>query len=116
MASSMRRKREKTTGSLCREDGITETTFYRWQRKCDSLTISEAGRLKELEKKRENAQMKRLLAERDLETDALQAFLSISDTAFGSSGVGRVPECTWAGGAARPKEYSDPHSFCTWRG
>jgi putative transposase len=38
------------------------------------MTVSEAGRLKELEK--ENARLKRLLAERDLEIDAMQAFLS----------------------------------------
>lgn len=67
-------KGEKTLGSLCREAGITEVTFYRWRKKYGGMTVSEAGRLKELEK--ENARLKRLLAERDLEIDALQAFLS----------------------------------------
>ena len=67
-------KGEKPITSLCREAGITETTFYRWRRKYGGLTVSEAGRLKELEK--ENTRLKRLLAERDLEIDALQAFLS----------------------------------------
>jgi len=67
-------KDEKTIGSLCREEGITETTFYRWRRRYGGMTVSEAGRLKDLEK--ENARLKRLLAERDLEIDALQAFVS----------------------------------------
>ncbi len=67
-------KGEKTIGSLCRDAGISENTFYRWRRKYGGLTVSEASRLKELEK--ENARLKRLLAERDLEIDALQAFVS----------------------------------------
>jgi len=67
-------KGEKTIGSLCRQEGITETTFYRWRRRYGGMTVSEVGRLKELEK--ENARLKRLLAERDLEIDTLQAFVS----------------------------------------
>lgn len=38
------------------------------------MTVSEAGRLRELEK--ENVRLKRLLAERDLAIDALQAYLA----------------------------------------
>jgi len=67
-------KGEKTITSLCRETGIAEPTFYRWRKKYGGMTVPEAARLKELEK--ENARLKRLLAERDLEIDALQAFLS----------------------------------------
>ena len=67
-------KAEKTIGILCREAGISENTFYRWRRKYGGMTVSEASRLKALEK--ENARLKRLLAERDLEIDALQAFVS----------------------------------------
>ena len=37
------------------------------------MTVSEAGRLKELEK--ENTRLKRLLAERDLEVDVLKEVL-----------------------------------------
>jgi putative transposase len=65
---------EQTIGSLCREVGITETTFYRWRNKYGGLSVPEAQRLKELEK--ENARLKRLLAERDLAIDALQEFLA----------------------------------------
>jgi putative transposase len=35
---------------ICRKDAISEFTFYRWRRKYQGLTISEARRLKELEK------------------------------------------------------------------
>lgn len=59
--------------ALCKEHGLTETTFYRWRKAYGGMTISETHRLKELEK--ENARLKRLLAERDLALDALQEYL-----------------------------------------
>jgi putative transposase len=65
---------EPSVGMLCRAHGITETTFYRWRQKFGGMTVSDAQRLRELEK--ENARLKRLLAERDLEVDALRAFLA----------------------------------------
>ena len=64
---------ETTIGALCRERGITEVTFYRWRKAYGGMTVSEASRLKELEK--ENARLKRLLAERDMEVDVLKEFL-----------------------------------------
>lgn len=65
---------EKTITALCRDHGISEVTFYRWRKQYGGLTVAEAQRLKELEK--ENARLKRLLAERDLAIDALQEFLA----------------------------------------
>jgi putative transposase len=66
-------KGEQTIQAICREHCITETTFYRWRKAYGGMTVSETSRLKELEK--ENARLKRLLAERELALDALQAFL-----------------------------------------
>ncbi len=65
---------EKPISEICRAQGIAETTFYRWRKKYGDMTVSEAQRLKELEK--ENARLKRLLAERDLAIDALQEYLA----------------------------------------
>ncbi|MGH3431194.1 MAG: transposase [Mycobacteriales bacterium] len=65
---------EQTVATICRAHGITETTFYRWRKKYGDLSVSEATRLRELE--RENARLKRLLAERDLELDATQELLT----------------------------------------
>lgn len=59
---------------LCRVHSITETTFYRWRKKFGGMTVPDAQRLRELEK--ENARLKRLLAERDLEVDVLKAVLA----------------------------------------
>jgi putative transposase len=65
---------EESIGTLCRTHGITETTFYRWRKQFGGMTVSDAQRLRELEK--ENARLKRLLAERDLEVDALRVLLA----------------------------------------
>lgn len=58
---------------LCRKVGISEFTFYRWRRKFQGLSISEARRFRELEK--ENSRLKHLLATRDLEIDAMKEVL-----------------------------------------
>jgi putative transposase len=65
---------EQPIATLCRAYGITETTFYRWRRKYTGVTVPEAVRLRDLE--RENARLKRLLAERDLELDATKELLT----------------------------------------
>ena len=61
-------------GELCRRHGVSEQTFYRWRKKYGGLSVSEARRLKYLEK--ENDRLKRLLAERDVEVDVMKDLLS----------------------------------------
>ncbi len=63
-------KGQKTIAALCKEKGVTETTFYTWRKKFAGMQTSEVKRLRELEK--ENARLKRLLAERDLDIDILK--------------------------------------------
>jgi putative transposase len=58
---------------VCRLNGISEQTLYRWKRKYGDMTTSEVKRLRELEA--ENARLKRLLAERDLEIDVIKDVL-----------------------------------------
>ena len=59
---------------ISRELGISEATFYNWKAKFGGMQASDVAKLKELEK--ENARLKRLLAERDLEVDALKELLA----------------------------------------
>lgn len=63
----------KSQSQLCREHGISENTFYTWKRKYAGMQSQDVRRLKELEQ--ENSQLKRLLAERDLEVDAVRNLL-----------------------------------------
>jgi putative transposase len=67
-------KGEQTVAAVCREHGIAEATFYRWRKTYGGMAVHEAHRLKELEK--ENARLKRLLAERMLEVDGLKELLT----------------------------------------
>lgn len=67
-------KGEKPIVEVCREHGITQNTFYRWRNKFGSVGVKEVQRLRELEK--ENARLKKLLAERDLEVDACKELLA----------------------------------------
>ena len=62
-----------SVSEVCRLHGIAETTFYRWRKRYGDLQVSEVKRLRELEA--ENARLKRLLAERDLEIDAIRQVL-----------------------------------------
>ena len=58
---------------LCRKHGISDATFYNWKAKYAGMTVSEARRLKELEQ--ENARLKRLLAEAELDKAAMKDLL-----------------------------------------
>jgi putative transposase len=62
---------QKTREQLCKDHGVSVNTFYVWKRKYSGLQTEDLRQMRELE--RENAQLKRLLAERDLEIDAVKA-------------------------------------------
>jgi len=64
---------QKTVDQLCRAHGIAQPTYYGWKRRYGSMAEPDVRRLRELEK--ENARLKRLLAERDLELDVVKEFL-----------------------------------------
>ena len=53
-----------------RQEGIVEQTYYRWRKEYGGLKVDQAKRLKELEK--ENARLKKLLAEAHLDKSMLQ--------------------------------------------
>jgi putative transposase len=59
-----------TVSEVARELGISEATFHRWKNQYGAMSTSEAKRLKELES--ENARLKRLLAEKELDIDILK--------------------------------------------
>jgi putative transposase len=65
---------EKSIGQLCRDHGISVNTFYRWRRRYGGVGLPELRRQRHLEQ--ENSRLKRLLAERDLEVDALRELIT----------------------------------------
>jgi len=61
------------TADLCRKHGISPATFYNWKAKFGGMTVSDVRRLKDLET--ENAKLKKLLAEAELDKAALKDLL-----------------------------------------
>ena len=64
---------DKTAAQAIREQGISENTYYRWRRQYGSMDKDEVKRLRELEK--ENARLKKLVADLSLDKDILQEAL-----------------------------------------
>lgn len=67
-------KNETTIGDLCRRYEVSEATYYRWRRVYGDMKVPEIRRLRDLEQ--ENGRLKRLVADRDLEIEAMKEVLS----------------------------------------
>ena len=60
----------KSVSETCRQVGITDNTYYRWRKEYGGIRTDQAKRLKELE--RENARLKKLVAEAELDKAILR--------------------------------------------
>ena len=60
----------KTIAEAVRQAEITEQTYYRWRKEYGGMNVSDAKRMKELEK--ENARLKKLVAELSLDNAILK--------------------------------------------
>ena len=63
----------KAIPEICREHGLSQSTFYRWQSLYGGMEISELERLKELEE--ENRRLKQMYAESRLENTVLKEII-----------------------------------------
>lgn len=63
----------KTTAEVCRALNVSEQTYYRWRKEYGGMGTEQAHRLKELEK--ENARLKKLVADLSLDKAILQETL-----------------------------------------
>ena len=61
------------TKELCRRQGISEQTFYRWKEKYGGMEVSDARKLHALED--ENRRLKHIVAELTLDIAALKGVL-----------------------------------------
>lgn len=59
-----------SVAELCRMEGFSDATFYKWRAKYGGMQVEEAKRLRELEA--ENGRLKKLLAEAHLNIEALK--------------------------------------------
>jgi len=58
---------------LCRKYGFTNQTVYRWRSKYGGMQVGDVRKMKTLEE--ENATLKRLLGQKELEITAMKAVL-----------------------------------------
>lgn len=61
--------------SLCRREGFSSATFYKWRAKFGGMETSDAKRLRDLEA--ENNRLKKLLAEAVLDNEALKVAFGV---------------------------------------
>jgi putative transposase len=64
---------DQTVVAVCKAQGISEQTWYRWKKRYGQMGVAEVRRLRQLEQ--ENSRLKRIVAERDLEIDAMKEVL-----------------------------------------
>jgi putative transposase len=60
--------------AVCRDLQVSEQTYHRWRNQYGGMKADDAKRLKELEK--ENQRLKRIVADKELEIDALREIAS----------------------------------------
>ena len=62
------------TEELCRQHGISPSTFYLWKAKFGGMEVSDAKKLRALEE--ENRRLKQIVADQALDNQALRTVLA----------------------------------------
>ena len=64
----------KRVADICRENGISQATFFNWKARYGGLEVNELKRLRELEE--ENARLKKMYADVSMDHQILKEVLS----------------------------------------
>ena len=70
MVSILREADREPVGEVAKRHGVSEQAIYNWRRHFGSMDTADVKKLRELEQ--ENARLKKLLADRDLEIDVMK--------------------------------------------
>jgi len=70
MVAIMREADREPVAVVAKRHGISEQTIYVWRKRFGGLQLNDVRRLKQLEA--ENARLKKLVAERDLEIEVMK--------------------------------------------
>lgn len=70
MVRILREADTEPAAKVSKRHGISEQTIYTWRKRYGELEVADVRRLRELEA--ENARLKKMLAERDLEIDVMK--------------------------------------------
>ena len=60
----------RSVSDICREQGISQATFFNWKSKYGGMDVNNLKRMKELEA--ENARLKKMYADISLQNEALK--------------------------------------------
>ncbi len=70
MVTILREADKGPVGEVAKKHGISEQTIYTWRKRYGVMDAEEVKRLRQMEQ--ENARLKKLLAERDLEIEVMK--------------------------------------------
>jgi putative transposase len=70
MVAIIREADRDQVAAVARRHGVSEQTIYSWRKRFGSFRASDVRRLRQLEA--ENARLKKLVAERDLEIEVMK--------------------------------------------
>src|SRR5205807_9640685 len=83
---------------VAKRHGISEQTIYTWRKRFGGFQANDIRRLKQLET--ENARLKKLVVERDLEIEVMKEVAAKTGERAGSSAASCVWPGAWSLGAA----------------
>jgi putative transposase len=66
----------RSVEEVCRELGISDSTFYYWRKQYGKMELEQVKRLKDLQQ--ENSRLKKLVADQALDIDILKEALSVN--------------------------------------
>lgn len=70
MVRILREADQMPVAQAARKHGVSEASIYAWRKKYGELEVTDVRRMKQLEQ--ENARLKKLVAERDLEIEVMK--------------------------------------------
>jgi putative transposase len=91
MVAIIREADRDLVAAAAKRHGISEQTIYTWRERFGGFEVNDVRRLKQLEV--ENARLKKLVAERDLEIEVMKAVAAKNGERAGSPAA----TCVWPG-------------------
>ena len=86
MVKILREADKAPVAEVSKKHGVSEQTIYTWRKRFGAMNADEVKRLRQLEV--ENARLKKMLAERDLQIDVMKEIASKNGEHLRPSGAG----------------------------
>jgi putative transposase len=100
----LREADKESVADVAKRHAVSEQTIYVWRRRFGEMASSDVKRLKDLEQ--ENARLRKLLVQRDLEIDVMKEIAGKNGERAGPQAAGRLRHRAW--GLAAQSLHADP--------